>query len=121
MTGTEVLVPTHRRLRQTRKIKTCGLCNITMVVTQPDLVASQQLHTTQTNNIPGMISVALLLAKYSNICPRERKGRNHHKLQQSPYFLQEEDGRGPTQKTHKCWRHALVPLVVAGGPAEGQP
>lgn len=42
-----------------------------MVVTQPDLVASQQFHTTQTNNIPGMISVALLLAKYSNTCPGE--------------------------------------------------
>lgn len=76
MTGTEVLVPTYRRLRQTRKIKTCGLCNITMVVTQPDLVASQQLHTTQTNNIPGMISVALLLAKYSNICPREERKKS---------------------------------------------
>lgn len=47
-----------------------------MVVTQPDLVASQQLHTTQTNNIPGMISVALLLAKYSNICPREERKKS---------------------------------------------
>lgn len=54
--------------------KTRGLCNITMVVTQPDLVASQQLHTTQTNNLPGMISVALLHDKYSNTCQRvERK------------------------------------------------
>lgn len=53
--------------------KTRGLCNITMVVTQPDLVASQQLHTTQTNNIPGMISVALLLDKYSNTCQKGGK------------------------------------------------
>lgn len=52
--------------------KTCGLCNITMVVTQPDLVASQQLHTTRTNNLPGMISVAQLL-QYSNTCQRGRK------------------------------------------------
>lgn len=60
-----------------------------MVVTQPDLVASQQLHTTQTNNIPGMISVALLLAKYSNTCPRE-EGKKSSQAATVSLFLTRE-------------------------------